>query len=431
MSDANAGGRKGRRSQDHLFVINGIIFEHARSSSKKQITIVIYDCEQCFDSLWQEEVTNDLYEAGVTDDKLSLLYKITQNNKVAVKTSQGLSQRKQVENIICQGEPWGPIECSVQVDVIGKEGLHEDLEPYRYKNKVKIPALGWIDDIITVSESGYKTARMNSFINAKLAIKKLRLGAKKCFMMHVGKKHEDQNIQLCIDGWNVKSVDNPLTGETEWEDTCDVNMKEISHINAEKYLRQTISSDSTNTSNIIELRNKGIGIQNKIIQMLEKMPGGHFHFEIAVILRNSLLISSILSNSEVWYSLTKHDTELLEQVDEMWMRNLFSCSRNVSRDILYLELGLVPISYIIKARIQMYLHHILQQEEDSLLYTFFLAQMKSPNQNDWVSQMFEDQEELKIGLDLQEIKEMSKLKFSSLVRDKVSTRAFQYLLEKK
>ena len=96
MSDANAGGRKGRRSQDHLFVINGIIFEHARSSSKKQITIVIYDCEQCFDSLWQEEVTNDLYEAGVTDDKLSLLYKITQNNKVAVKTSQGLSQRKQV-----------------------------------------------------------------------------------------------------------------------------------------------------------------------------------------------------------------------------------------------------------------------------------------------------------------------------------------------
>ena len=79
----------------------------------------------------------------------------------------------------------------------------------------------------------------------------------------------------------------------------------------------------------------------------------------------------------------------------------------------------------------MYLHHILQHEDDSLSYTFFLAQMKSPNQNDWVSQMFEDQEELKIGLDLQGIKEMSKFKFSSLVRDKVSTRAFQYLLEKK
>ena len=45
MSDSNAGGRKGRRTQDHLFIINGIIFDHARSKLKKQISISIYDCE--------------------------------------------------------------------------------------------------------------------------------------------------------------------------------------------------------------------------------------------------------------------------------------------------------------------------------------------------------------------------------------------------
>ena len=90
MSDSNAGGRKNRRAQDHLFIIHGIDFEHAKSLSKKQI-----------------------------------------------------------------------------------------LEPYTYKDVVEIPALGWIDDVITVSESGHKTARMNSFINAQLVTKKLRLGAKK------------------------------------------------------------------------------------------------------------------------------------------------------------------------------------------------------------------------------------------------------------
>ena len=107
-----------------------------------------------------------------------------------------------------------------------------------------------------------------------------------------------------------------------------------------------------------------------MIQMLEKKLGGHFHFKIAIILRNSLLISSMLSNSEVWYSLTKKDTDLVEQIDEMWMRNLFECSRNVAKDLLYLELRVVPISFIIKARKQMYLHHILHQPEDSLLYRF-------------------------------------------------------------
>ena len=38
MSDANAGGGIGRRPQDHLFLINGIIFEHLRNKSSKDIT---------------------------------------------------------------------------------------------------------------------------------------------------------------------------------------------------------------------------------------------------------------------------------------------------------------------------------------------------------------------------------------------------------
>ena len=71
------------------------------------------------------------------------------------------------------------------------------------------------------------------------------------------------------------------------------------------------------------LRNKGIGIQNRLIQMLEKMPGGEYHFEIALILRNAMLISSMLTNSEVWYGVTQKDNEQLEQTYEMWMRNLF------------------------------------------------------------------------------------------------------------
>ena len=101
----------------------------------------------------------------------------------------------------------GPIECSVHIDNIGKESLKPHMEPYTYKNEVEIPALGWIDDLITVSESGYKTARINAFINAQIASKKLRLGAKKCFMMHVGNKHEDyKNTQLYVDGWDFKKI---------------------------------------------------------------------------------------------------------------------------------------------------------------------------------------------------------------------------------
>ena len=54
------------------------------------------------------------------------------------------------------------------------------------------------------------------------------------------------------------------------------------------------------------------------------------------------MISSILSNSEAWYVLTKLEAEQLEQIDEMWIRNLFELSRNVPKDLLYFSAGTGP-----------------------------------------------------------------------------------------
>ena len=68
----------------------------------------------------------------------------------------------------------------MHIDGIGKESLNDALEPYKYKGEVEIPALGFVDDIITFSESGHKTARINYFINAQIAMKKLRLGEMFC-----------------------------------------------------------------------------------------------------------------------------------------------------------------------------------------------------------------------------------------------------------
>ena len=287
---------------------------------------------------------------------------------MAVQTHEGTSQRKVVERDICQGEPWGPIECSLQVDEIGKECLNNSLEPYKYKNQVEITALGWIDDMITVSESGHKAARMNAFINAHLAIKKLRLGAKKCTTLHIGTKHEEfKHVPLFVDDWSVKNVDSYDNEASQWEDTYDKHMKEISHLNSEKYLEQILSSDSKNTKNITKLRNKEIGIKNAIVQILQKIPGGVYYFEIAMIFRSSYLLSSILSNSEVWYGVTKADIEVLEPVDIMLLQEISECSRSTPHDLYYLEFGVIPISYLVKIRRQMFLHHILHQEEQSLL----------------------------------------------------------------
>ena len=45
---------------------------------------------------------------------------------------------------------------------------------------------------------------------------------------------------------------------------------------------------------------------------------GHYYFEIALILRESILVSKLVFNSEVWYNLSIKQLKKLEQVDEKY-----------------------------------------------------------------------------------------------------------------
>ena len=187
MSDLNVGARRKKNIRNPIFVINGIIYDVLSSKKKKAIDIQIMDYKQCFDYMWIEETMNDMFEAGVVDDQLALIYEANRKVKVAVKTPNGLSDRKTLNEIILQGDVFGPIECSVSVNTFGNECLEEGKHLYLYKGEVEIPILTMVDDALSISECGYKTNMMNAFTYAKTNMKKLQYGVQKCFKMHVGK----------------------------------------------------------------------------------------------------------------------------------------------------------------------------------------------------------------------------------------------------
>ena len=87
------------------------------------------------------------------------------------------------------------------------------------------------------------------------------------------------------------------------------------------------------------MHNKGIVLKNKVIQMLQAMPGGRYHFTIAKIFCNSYILSSMLSSS------AQLELERLVQVDEMWINQLMDCSSSVSKNLIYLELAILLSPY--------------------------------------------------------------------------------------
>ena len=76
---------------------------------------------------------------------------------------------------------------SVQCDAFGKELLDEEASfVYRYKGFIPVGILGQIDDLIGITEAGYKAQQMNSYLNVKTGDKYLQFGPDKCKAMLVG-----------------------------------------------------------------------------------------------------------------------------------------------------------------------------------------------------------------------------------------------------
>ena len=404
MSDSNIGARKKKNVRNHVWMVNGIICDVLSKTTNHTIDIQILDYKQCFDSLWLQACLNNAYDSGIQDDSLTLLYNVNKSVNLAVRTPVGQTQRKTIHSVVLQSDIFGSLLCSNQIDTFGKECINENKYIYKYKGVLDIPPLGMVDDLLCISECGHKTSMLNSFINHKTNRKKLQFRVDKCKKLHVGKTREAYKCRdLYIDGWKVKGVKNTSTGGETIEDTYEGPDK-VETTDSEKYLGDIISSDGKNTKNIQNRENKGHAASTQVQNILESIYFGKYFFQAAVLLRNSLLVSSMLFNSEAWYHVTTAEIETLEKIDETCIRKFLNAPFATPRIILYLELGVMPLRYIIKSRRLNYLHYILNEDTNSMIYQFLQIQLQNPTKKDWGSEIRKDIQELNLGVEIEEIK---------------------------
>ena len=402
MSDSNIGGRKNKNIKNHLFIIYGIINSVVKGEAKP-VDIQIYDIEKAFDALWLEESMNDLVDTiplNKQNDKIALLYEGNIKNLVAINTSVGQTERVNMPQIVMQGGTWGSILCSNSIDKIGRK-CHETGENlYTYKNRVKILPLGMVDDLLCVSECGHKSVTLNTFLTTQGELKKLRFHVpdiitkkSKCHKLHIGKKNSTCP-ELKVHGHKMATV---------FKD---------------KYLGDILSSDGSNDATLNDRKGKAIGCLNNIISILDTISFGHHYFKILITLRESMFINCVLTNSEVWFGLRDSDLKEIEDIDRTLLRKALKCPRSTPKEAYYLELGIMPVSCIVKLRRVHYLHYLLKTDKRSMLRKFFQAMYENPTKDDWTEQVMKDLSDLNIKADLQALEGMAKSTFKNLVKCK-------------
>ena len=76
---------------------------------------------------------------------------------------------------------------------------------------------------------------------------------------------------------------------------------------------------------------------------------------------------------------------MLEIIQEDGLRKLLETGSKCSISLLYLETGQLPARFHIQIMMLNFLKYILQQDQNSLIYKFFMAQNEQPTKGDWVS----------------------------------------------
>ena len=191
-----------------------------------------------------------------------------------------------------------------------------------------------------------------------------------------------------------------------------------------------LPSKGNNMANINQMKRKSLGIIRIIFAKLQSMHLNQYYFECAIILINAILRSSIFYASETYYDLKEKEIRQLERIEECFLRKLLKTGRNCPIVQLYLEVGQIPGRFEMMKMRLLFLKHILDQNQESRIFKIFEAQKLFPTKGDWVSMCKRNIEDINLELSMNEIKAMTKTKFTTILKKKISNAAFEYLLKK-
>ena len=173
----------------------------------------------------------------------------------------------------------------------------------------------------------------------------------------------------------------------------------IDTVRTQTYLGENLEMNGSNSENIKVKLSKGKGVMKDIFFILENIHLGKYFFHALKMLRESLFVSVITHQSEVWFNVVEKELKDLETLDSSLLSQALRTNIKTSQCMILLELGLEPIRYIIKKKRIMYLHHLMTNGRHKLAGNVLEEQLKNPLKGDFAQMCIEDLKEIDMTID--------------------------------
>ena len=292
----------------------------------------------------------------------------------------------------------------------------------KLKSKQSQDSNGFANEIFQLKNIGDDLK--NSLLVLCNKIRKLQCHGDKCHRMHVGRERRCES--LFIESWRIDKeyVDGKIVLKDVHEGKT--SMKTV---NEQLYLGEIITNDCSNEKNVQAKIAKGKGVIGEIIFILNNAHFGSYYFEALKLMRESLFISVITNQSEIWFNTTEKQLRQLESLDANLLSRAFESNSRTSYCVMLLEMGIKPIRHHIKQKRMVYFHKLLTNGMSTLPSQVLQEQMKNTMKGDWYNDCIKDMKDM--SMTKEETMSLSIIGMKKALKVATDTSAFEFLLKQK
>ena len=188
-----------------------------------------------------------------------------------------------------------------------------------------------------------------------------------------------------------------------------------------------INEKGNNKDLVMDRSNKGKSVMANCLALCNEITMGIHYVQAAILLYNTVFLSTVIFNCQAWTNLTKEDEKKLLTVQLSYLKRILRSPQSTSNCFVFLEMGILPIIFIIHTRQLSFLHHILNLEPDDPVRRLYNEQLSLPYEKNWGNTT----QKLLMKYELQHLNpiSMSKLSWKQTVKEHVADFAFRELLK--
>ena len=327
ISDAQAGGKKGSATVDHIVLTKELMKSAKRQN--KNVDEALLDVTKAYDKAWLTGIMHVLHKQGLTDNHWTIVKRLNENLTARIQTKYGLTRLIKILDSIRQGGVLSTTMYGATMDEISKNIQNEEIGIPLKDGGKKRGTLLWVDDVILIALEGELQKPLDITYETASAYH-IEFGEPKSNSMPIkNNKKKSKKHEYKLGEMQLKETNKYKT----------LGYVQNSKNNNEEHLKAVKGKTEAAYQNMMAL------VGNKDFSMIEMEAIWRVH---------ETCIQSIMTYAGEAWDTTEKNYKEINQIHDSIIKRILKTPESTPREALYIETGLLdPEMLIIRNRINM------------------------------------------------------------------------------